>query len=357
MSQNSAAHVLNDRSTCFDKLSELLSRKDAKAAIFMHITPDIDAIGSAIGIRYVLMRKFGIASDIFHAGEVSHRQNQTLVNVLSLSFMHEKKYIEMKENYNIRICVDCNPANVGIQELAKTGVNLIIDHHRIEPPEGVVADVRVTGSCASIVWDIMDKLDCIPDGDDAKTIATAMVIGIRKDTMDFLSSSLTELDFKAYKSLLPLADFQKVQLIINFPKAKYYYDLLSRAVKEGTTVNTTFIASVGLISEGKRDALPDIADDIVRMEGISTSVIFGIIDDRISVSVRSEDVALDVNAFCKRVFGDEFSGGKYGAGGASIPLGFMSGLTGDPVEVKDKLVEAIKSKIVHLVGKEVKSDT
>ena len=346
-----------DMNTSIDKIVPLFKSKEPKAAIFMHQTPDPDAIGSAVGLQYLLKHKYKVESDIFYAGEVSHRQNQTLMNVLSFSFYGPDHYGKNKKSYDAGICVDCNPSNVFIEGVDDSTIDLVIDHHKIETSNNsVVYDVRNCGSCATIIADLMREIDCLTKGDEGKTVATAMIVGMRTDTNDLLSANMTDLDFDAYKNILALADGQKITMIVNYPKASYYFELLSKVIAESTIKNTTYIASVGLISEAKRDVLPSIADEIVRMEGISTSIIFGIVNDRISVSVRSEDVTLDVNAFCKKIFGDEFSGGKYGSGGASIPLGFFGGIASEPDAVKDKTVDAIKTKLTHIIEKEVTSE-
>lgn len=349
--------MFEENGTCLSLLfsSEKVIGKTGKVAIFMHRTPDPDSIASAVGISHVINKVFGFPCDIFYAGEISHKQNQTMCNVLGFVLSEINEYYKKKDQYIVNICVDCTIQNIGIPENEKIEIDLVIDHHRITVSDSMITDIRQVGACSSIVWDIMMSHNCMLNADDVKKIATAMIIGIRTDTNDLLSNSVSELDFKAYQFLLSIADFQKVQLITNYSKPKYFYEYFANTFCDGVVVNNTFVASVGFVTEAKRDVIPYIADEMVRMEGISTSVVFGVINDRISVSVRSDDAALDLKAFCKRIFGEN-SGARYGAGGASIPLGFLSGIAGDPEEVRQKTIDAVKAKLIHLIGKEVKND-
>ena len=101
-----------DFKTIIEKLD-----KNSKIAIFTHRTPDPDAIGSALGIKWLLKKKFEIESDLFYCGEISHKQNQTLVNVLSVDLRNFNDYVENKEAYTKVIMVDGTPKNLGEKDI------------------------------------------------------------------------------------------------------------------------------------------------------------------------------------------------------------------------------------------------
>jgi nanoRNase/pAp phosphatase (c-di-AMP/oligoRNAs hydrolase) len=52
----------------------------------MHDAPDPDAIGSALGLAWIIKKLTGVKCEIFHGGPISHPENKSLVNVLSLAF-------------------------------------------------------------------------------------------------------------------------------------------------------------------------------------------------------------------------------------------------------------------------------
>jgi len=83
------------------------SIKDSEEPInvIMHNVPDPDAMGSAIGVQF-LLRKLGKDSQIYYGGEISHPQNKTLVNVLDAVLNKTDKDVE-----GINICVDGTEKN------------------------------------------------------------------------------------------------------------------------------------------------------------------------------------------------------------------------------------------------------
>ena len=66
------------------------------------------------------------------------------------------------------------------------------------------------------------------------------------------------------------------------------------------------------------------SDYYISIPYITQAIIFAIIDNNyLEVSIRSEDVSLDVNSFCKKLFGQQ-GGGAGNKGGASVDLSFWS---------------------------------
>lgn len=328
--------------------------RNMKVAIFTHINPDPDAIGSAVGIQWLLKKKFNILSDIFYCGEISHPQNKTLINVLSIVLKKSEDY--KQENYDKVILVDCTSQNVGLN----LNVNVIIDHHRVKLKEEEYEYIQIqqVGSCCSLVFDLIEKMQfslCVEDEEDTRSVATTMLIGIKTDTNDLLSDNTSDLDHLAYQKLAKYVDMTKVSAILNYPLPKYLFDIESQALNEKNSkqINATIVSYIGVITAIKRDCLPILSDKLIRMEGITTAVVFSVIEDNVEVSVRSKDVTLDVDAFCKRAFGKDFSGGKYGSGGARIPLGFFGLSQQQDEEIREKIAEAIKSIIMAKIEKEV----
>ena len=69
----------------FSKLFENLDESQ-KVAIFTHPEPDPDAMGSCLGMQWLLKNKWGISSDIFMEGDYSsRRQNSAMVNVMGIN--------------------------------------------------------------------------------------------------------------------------------------------------------------------------------------------------------------------------------------------------------------------------------
>ena len=300
--------------------------KNKKAInIVIHDFPDPDAISSAIGMTYILKHAGATVGNIYYTGEISHPQNKAMLTLLNLSLVNYETD-PFKKGSSI-VLVDTN--NVGQdsnqQKIRPDCVNVlaIIDHHKGHASTSP-NDIRAVGACASIVWQYLKDMNYNYSTDEGILLATSLVTGIFTDTNSLMSDNITQLDFDAYQDLIKRVDKQKLSNIMNYPLPLYLFELRQQAFQDSNknVVDSTIISGVGKISPSKRDALPIIADEFLRMTGITTSIVFAIIDDYIDVSVRSNDITLDVGSFVHQVFGT--GGGKQGAGRAKIHLGFFT---------------------------------
>ncbi|MBD3261407.1 MAG: hypothetical protein GF334_06935 [Candidatus Altiarchaeales archaeon] len=324
--------------------------------IVLHNFPDPDAIASAMGIQHVLKHHGHKPGSIYYTGEVSHPQNKSMVTLLNLSLINYEE--EPFEDGQKVILVDTNNVGPGSNQDVinpdRASVAAVVDHHKGKFPKGAKVDNRFVGSTASIVYDYLQ--DCAFDfeTDDGKLLATALMVGLFTDTNSMMSESVSELDIEAYRNLHMYVDRQKLVSIMDYPLPMYLFDLRQKAFMDENKeiIESTIISGIGRISQSKRDALPIIADEFLRMTGIMTCVVFAIIDDHIDISVRSKDVALDVGDFVQKVFGS--GGGKHGSGGAVIPLGFFSS-NGDKA-IADDTWELAKRLVFTKVESSVKGE-
>lgn len=299
----------------FEKFLNLI-KKEKEINICLHDTPDPDAIGSAMGLQYIL-NKFKIKSIINYTGDISHPQNKTLINILNIPLKKVDKNIE--ENV---ICIDSTEKN----SCGKKPI-LVIDHHKNETDAELQIIEPFFGSCCTIIWKLMKELE-IEFKDEEANIFTSMLLGIRTDTNDLISEYMVVEDFEAYQDLLNFVDKEALQKIMNYPLPRYLYDKRNVLHDNGNSYESdgVFIGGVGYIQNSQRDVIAILSEEYVRMESINTSIIFAIIDRKsLQVSIRSSNVSLDVGQLCRELFGD-YGGGTSHKGGASIPLTFYSDL-------------------------------
>lgn len=321
-----------------------------KFAIFIG-NPDPDAIGSGMGMRLLLRNLTGIDSDIIYSGEISHPQNKTLVNVLNITLLDQKDVLSdeqsLTERYNRFIFLDQTPREKWCSDLE---IDVVFDHHKVNYDKAKLVDIQQCGACCSIVWFYLSQCGCEWDDDDdvAMDVVAAMLFGIKTDTNDLISENVTTLDFEAYQHLAKYAKRERLASIINYQYPAYYFEVRSRLTENDNNKiqDSFFIGGVGFISQARRDCLPMLADERVRMEGISTSIVFAVVGNHLEASVRSTNPAIDVNKLCKDIFGEEFGGGKWGCGAAKIPLGVLS-ITDLPNELKDKAWETYRDIVMQ----------
>jgi len=333
--------------------------KEHKAAIWI-AGPDPDAIGSAVGLQWLLKQK-GIVSDIWYSGVISHPQNRTMVNLLNVKLSNALEEEYEADNYLTKFCVDCTPKNINFPKNVDSKIDVIIDHHpkNLKSEEGFqLVDMRSTGSCGAIIYDWIKHLNLIEkleEDEEGAEVSTSILLAVFNDTDSLTSEDIQALDFEAYQNLHKYCDINKFKNTLAYPIPKYFLDVKMEAMKPENThiLNTTHISCVGYLLVNRRDILAQISDENVRLEGISTSIVFAIIDGNLEGCCRSSDVALNLHTFTQNIFGKEFSGGKFSKSAGKVPLGFLQADENTDEELKIKILAAVKAKVLSLIGKEV----
>ena len=331
--------------------------KNTKVAIITHDTPDADAMASAYGMQWLLKKKYTATSDIFYGGEISHPENRAFVNVLSLSLKPIEDFYAA-EKYDLIIIVDATENNVKLREGYKA--DIIIDHHRSKVKEEDYQYVlnKQAGSCSTLIHKIIESENLeLTKTDPDINVATALLFGLIKDSNNLLSDDCITDDFDVYRKLSTNSDLSKVKEIQNYPLPEYFFQLSAMAIEENNYFenNGTYATFIGYLSEAKRDVLPYLADMLMRKDGISTTIVVAVVGDHIEASIRSNSVSLDVNEFSQKIFGKENAGGKRGAAGAKVALGFFT-VKGVDEEYKKKIIDLVKEKILIKVQKEISND-
>lgn len=315
----------------YQEFIDLFNRTgDVSVAIFSHAAPDPDAIASMMGMSWMLGKIFDIECHLFYAGEVSHPQNNSMVNLLSPDM---KRIGDMDDReYSLRILVDTIPAHAGIDD-HEIVFDAVIDHHRELPGDfsGVVIH-RITGSCSGIIYDMMKE--CVPpeqwldDEVDVDTkVATGLIAGIMTDTHFMMSDDCTEIDRRAFNELFEYRNAQFLHEIVFFKRRKFWIAKKAEACVQASVDEEGYaIVGLGLIPDRERDLIADMAEEMVSWASVETAIAFGVVGgDRIEGSVRSFNSSLVVADFCKKLGGKHGTGGgKLGKGAYQLPLGGFS---------------------------------
>jgi nanoRNase/pAp phosphatase (c-di-AMP/oligoRNAs hydrolase) len=82
------------------------------------------------------------------------------------------------------------------------------------------------------------------------------------------------------------------------------------------------------------------------MEGITTTYVFGISENKIHISARTKDLRIDIGEIMRTAFG---GGGHQSSAAASIDLGIFESVS-DKKSLKNLVEEAIKTKILGAMG-------
>lgn len=308
------------KESCLDKIQKLLLDKcrTGKTAIFSHGCADPDAIGSMMGMAWLIRKAYEGEVDCFYDGHISHPQNQRMCNLLDPELHLNTSYKEA--DYNLRICVDTVPAHAATGSVVD--FDLCIDHHKEIPNggfKGLFLNLRA-GSCCATVYQLikLHNLQFEEDNDLDSKVATALMVGIITDTEYQTSDDTTEYEHEAYRELFEFRNSSALKQIIRYKHPKEWVQARACvAMKAHDRIRDgVLIHGIGFVNANNRDLVAAVADEMLSWESVETSVAFAIIDgERIEGSVRSSNAAIAVPTLCKEL------GGSFGSGGGKLNKG------------------------------------
>jgi nanoRNase/pAp phosphatase (c-di-AMP/oligoRNAs hydrolase) len=340
-----------NKQNCFNKVINVLKDKiqpGAKVAIFTHPCPDPDALGSMMGMTWLLRKAYEAEVDCYYDGNISHPQNKTMVNLLDPEV---RPLTDYKKEHVLRILVDTIPsyAALGGNEV---DFDIVIDHHKEVPNggfKGIFLNAKA-GSCCGTVFRLIQHYDQLrfEDGNDRDSkVATAMMVGIATDTENMLSDDTTEYEFDAYWKLFDFRNADALKKIINYKRPKQWIDAKAAAAHNAVVDHDGIgVVGIGFLNGNQRDLIADVADEMSSWATVETAIAFAVVDgDRIEGCVRSTNATVSVPSVCKELGGKcGQGGGKLGKGAYRYSLGGSSVEDEDDDEIKQKMWAFVNDK-------------
>ena len=323
------------------QLDELLGEGN-EINIVCHNNPDPDCLASALALGQIAAAAGIDERHILYSGDISHQQNRAFVNLLDIDLQpFESVCVQNRQPDSLLALVDHSIPGENNQVPAETRVDIVIDHHPAEAIDAGFVDHREElGAAATILTEYVRALD-IELGTD---LATALLFAIRSDTLDFLRGATRE-EYDAAGFLHEYADQEMLRQLSTPSVTGGTLDAISSAIDNRRTTEAVLISHVGRTSE--RDALPQAVDYLVRLEGVQTAIVFGIVNDAIHISARSPDPRVHVGDILNEAFEDVGSGGgHHDVAGGEIPLGIVADYTSDDTQLLDMLEQIITTRLV-----------
>ena len=329
------------------RLYDLLAAWEGTLCIVTHLNPDPDSISSAMALsmiaRHASHNKLNCR--ILYEGDIGHQENRAFINLLEIKMERLTPQILSECNYIALVDSSAPGAN---NELPKTTrVNIIIDHHKNgEHPASVAdfIDIRPgVGATASIMTQYLMELD-IPV---SKSVATALLYGIRADTRDF-KRNVTPQDLNYAAFLLPLTDSDLLDKITSPSISQETVEIMGNAIRNRRIRSGYLFSNVGFIRN--RDALPQAADILIHLEGVNTALVYGISDQNIVISGRNKDIRLHLGNVMAEAFGPiGEAGGHATMAAAMIPLNYFS-MVKEKEELLSLIIDPILKRFSNIVG-------
>ncbi len=316
------------------QLCRVLERhRGEKLLVVLTGYPDPDNIASGLAHRF-LAKAFDIETTLLCFHEVSHQENRALVKRLEIDLqLYEEKFD--LQSYSAYAVVDTQKLDTPITDrLAGKALVSFVDHHkRLGEVPAEFVDIREEAASTCAIY--ADYLRAqypqgLNPGDHEQVrLATALMHGMRSDTLDFLEASRLEFEAAAY--LWPCVDQAVLKKVAAQSLASPVMDMIHKALEKKRVLDNYILTDVGYVRHEHRDGIPQAAEFLLQREGTDTVLVFGIVEGRtVDGSLRTRSDTINPDAFLKRAFGlDEEKQTYYGGGnirdkgGFQIPLGFL----------------------------------
>ena len=327
------------------KLAEVIDETDGRLAIRIHRSPDPDSIASAAALKAIAESR-DVEADIIYEGEIGHQENRAFVNLLGIELVSADE--AAMESYDTIAIVDHAK---GGEPDEQERVDIIVDHYEHEHDHNAAfSDIRPNvSSTSTIMTKYIQELDLTLE----QEIATALLYGIRAETLDFKRDT-TPADLTAAAYLYPFADHDTLEQVESPSMSAETLDVLAEAIRNREVEGSHLVSNAGFVRD--RDALSQAAQHLLNLEGITTTAVFAIADDVIYLAARSKDIRMDIGRILEEAF-DEIGESKGHSTEASveIPLGIFTGIevSEDNRETLLELTEeAVKKKLFESMGVE-----
>ncbi|RZV08172.1 nanoRNase/pAp phosphatase (c-di-AMP/oligoRNAs hydrolase) [Natrinema hispanicum] len=332
------------------QLAGIVEETGTQLAIVTQDSPDPDSIASAAALQ-AIAGHLDVDSDIIYLGDVGHQENRAFVNLLGIDLVQWDE-IEDHSIYDTVALVDHGTA--GEMELP---VDIVIDHHEAETEEGVepeFVDIRPNMSSTST---IMTKYIQEFDMNVSEEVATALLYGIRAETLDFKRDT-TPADLTAAAYLYPFANHDTLEQVESPSMSPETLDVLAEAITNRDVQGSHLISNAGIVRD--REALTQAASHLLNLEGVTTTAVFGIADETIFLAGRSKDIRINIGKVLDDAYGEigETAGHSTQAS-AEIPLGIFTGIEisdGTRDTLLELTEEAVKRTLFDAMGVEGSSE-
>ncbi len=320
-----------------DEMLEWLRGK-GKTIIIIHDNPDPDCLASAMALRHLLAMKLSRNAVITFSGMIGRSENIAMAKELEITLTP----LEMVDLDEVSaVCMLDTQPGTGNNSLAQDcRVDIVIDHHPMRDASKKCrwVDIRDDyGVTATILYEYLLAQN-ITIG---TKLATALFYAIKSETQD-LGREATRPDRDAYLRLFPVAN-KRLLYEITHPKLPVeHFRTIHSGVENAKIYGKLLVVNLQEICFP--EAVSEMADYLIRLEGIETVLSMGHYNVDMILSIRTTSHILNAGEIIKRLVAGRGTAGGHGmmAGGKLENVPF------DPAalkEVEDFLTRALLQEL------------
>ncbi len=286
-------------------------RGKGKTIIIIHDNPDPDCLASAMALRHLLAMKLSRDALITFSGMIGRSENIAMARQLDIT-MIPLEMVDLNE-YSAVCMLDTQPGTGNNSLAPDRRVDIVIDHHPLRETSKSCrwVDIRDDyGVTATILYEYLLAQD-ITIG---TKLATALFYAIKSETQD-LGREATRPDREAYLRLFPLANKRLLYEITNPKLPVEHFRTIHSGVENATIYGKLLVVNLQEICFP--EVVSEMADYLIRLEGIETVLSIGHYNDEVILSIRTTSHLLNAGEIIKRLVAGRGMAGGHGmmAGG------------------------------------------
>lgn len=307
-------------------------RKAPKVALFSHISPDGDCLGSMLALG-IALRKLGKQVFLYNPDEVPHN----LAFLPGASGVMRALPEQLPQTLCFLDCADLRRVNLEQNQLPKDAVVLNIDHHISNQKFGTINLVEANASATGeIVMELIRELEVSLDQEIATNLYTAIVT----DTGSFQYSNTKPRTHRLAADLMESGiDLLQIHHNIFDQKPLAQVELLTRGL---TNLKLYAEGQLAVITLHRKDfeetgAQESLSEGVINnarsIEGVEVAVLFKELEPRkIRIGFRS-NLWFNVNELASRFSG----GGHQRAAGCTIEASLE--------EARQAVIQAVEEEL------------
>jgi nanoRNase/pAp phosphatase (c-di-AMP/oligoRNAs hydrolase) len=335
------------RRTPGERFRALLAGRES-ISVLLHPNPDADAMAAGLAVAE-LAGSVDTEAVVQYSGQVRRQENRAFRTVLDVELDRIDHVSDLSAEAVVLVDHNAPRGFAGADGVLPYAV---VDHHPGAGGGESYTDVRTDyGATASILAEYFRDTGATPIPPDAHETevtgatlstrtATGLLYGIISDT-NRLKRGASADDFAAAAYLQPGVDEDNLERIADPAVSTEALEVKARAIA-GREIRGSFaVSDVGRVSNV--DAIPQAADELVGLEGVTAVVVLGQKDGRVHLSGRSRDDRVHMGRALDAAVGDveqASAGGHARMGGGQIgPQVTADGSEEVPVVGREELLD------------------
>ena len=287
-----------------------LTKEAENILILIQYDPDPDALASGVALRTLLGRNRATAP-IGSFGKVTRSENLSMMQLLDIRYTIVDSL--SLNNYSMIAMVDVQPPYFGDKV---PRADIVFDHH----PQSVsydssFKDIRVEyGATSTILSEYLISNNIKLN----QRLATALLYGIKADTL-MLGREVNPADIEAFTYLYPLANHNLIRRMEHPSLNSEEVNSFIKALKKRKLIDKVLFAHLGRVKQ--EDIIPRLADFCLQMAGAEWSVVSGLFQRNLVISIRNVGYVKSAGEIVKKIFIDTgVAGGHRTMAKAVIPV-------------------------------------